>query len=110
MTNFTNTALNLQGIAETFESILDDMLVSLSSTQLILSTNGRRSVPVDATINAVKLGQASYIYSIAALNLVIVALFVFKIVRTRGWVTLPKFNYNDLSNVVTAGIGEQAFG
>ena len=112
--NFSNTAINLQGVAATFESILDDLLLGISSAQLILSPNGSNSTTANATVNAVQIGEARYVYSVAAITLIILLIFAEEVISTQYWKKLSKFNYNDLASVVVAtskggdAIGTQA--
>lgn len=82
----------------------------------MLAPDGARSVSANTTVNAVQIGQADYIYSVALLNFAILVIFLAEALRTRGWRRLRKFNYNDLTSVIIAssiggdGIGTRALG
>lgn len=84
------------------ESILDDLLLGISSVQLILSNNGSSSTIVNAVVNAVQVGEARYIYSVAAITIIRLVIFAEEVISTQYWRRLSKFNYNDLGNVVIA--------
>lgn len=101
MTDFSNTDVNLGGVAETFESMFDDMLLGLSSAQLMLVPNGTVVVPALAVVGAVRLGNTVYTYSVMALTFVIAGIFAVEAVRHNAWKQLGTFNYNNLSHVVT---------
>ena len=101
MTDFSNTDVNLGGVAETFESMFDDMLLGLSSAQLMLVPNGTVVVPALAVVGAVRLGNTVYTYSVMALTFVIAGIFAVEAVRHHAWKQLGTFNYSNLSHVVT---------
>ena len=110
--SFSNVTLNLRGIESTFESILDDMLLGMSSAQVML-TNGEgiATAPVTATVNAVAIGQSGYIYAIAAFNFLVLILCLFEAITTRGWSQLTNFDYNNLGKLIVAtSIGGRAIG
>ena len=101
--NFTNDEINLKGIERTFESILDDMLLGLSSAQLVLTSGiGAVSVPAKASIQAVVLGERSYIWAVFSLSSFTLVLFLIEAGITRGWQQLPKFDYNKSTDLILA--------
>ncbi len=112
--NYSDPSINLFGVAQAFESMLDDILLGISGAQLMLAPDGNVSASVNATVHAVRIGEGNYIYGIAALNFAVVALFMVEAVRTGGWKRLTSFNYNDLTSVILAtsiggsGIGDRA--
>jgi hypothetical protein len=111
LTDFSNTDINLGGVAQTFESMLDDILLGLSSAQLELVPNGTVIIPAKATVNAIRIGNAIYIYSITALNFIVVAIFAVEAFRHQGWKQLGRFNYSNLAHVAAASsLGGGAIG
>jgi hypothetical protein len=83
--------------------MLDDMLAGISSAQLMIGpSNGRIPVPAIATVDSIAIGESRYIYTIAILNFILVALFLTEALRTRGWTQLSKFDYNNVHSVVIA--------
>jgi hypothetical protein len=95
--------VKLLGVSQSLESMLDDMLLGFSSAQLMLVHSGRvTNNNVLATVGAVKLGTAAYVYAVAVLNFIIVALFIEEAITHHGWKGLAKFNYNDMKSVVVA--------
>ncbi len=111
----TETSHNLLGVEQALESMFDDMLAGLASANLIIGPpDGQSTQPANTTVSSIAIGEASYIYAIAAINFLLVALFVAEALRTRGWTNLSRFNYNDLHSVIIAssvggkGIAEKA--
>ena len=98
LTDFSNTDINLGGVAQTFESMLDDMFLGLSSDQPELFPNGTVVIPAKATVNAIRIGNAIYIYSITALNFIVMAIFAVEAFRHQDWKQLGRFNYSNLAH------------
>lgn len=92
---------SLHAITTSVESIIDDILLGLSSSQIMIA-NSTKPTPAIAQISAIRLGQASYIYAIAAVNLLLIALSVYEIIRTHGWRHLQVFDYRDIKSVIIA--------
>jgi hypothetical protein len=111
LVDFSNTDINLSGVAQTFESMFDDMLLGLSSAQLMLVPDGTVSVPARAIVGAIQIGNAVYTYSIMALTFIIAAIFAVEAFRHEAWKRLGKFNYSNLAHVVVASsLGGSAIG
>jgi hypothetical protein len=95
--------VKLLGVAQSLELMLDDMLLGFSSAQLMLVPGGNvTNNNVLATVGAVKFGTAEYVYAVAVLNFIIVALLIEEAIAHHGWKGLTKFNYNDMKSVVVA--------
>lgn len=91
----------LLAITNSFESIIDDILLGLSSSQIVIAKS-MDQVPVTAVVGAIRIGQASYIYAIAAVNLLLVFLALFELFRTHIWRHLLLFDYRDIKSVMVA--------
>lgn len=105
----------MRGIEQAFESILDDLLLGISSAQLVLSDGtGVVNTPATANVQVVSIGQGIYIYAVAGINFVILILYAFEAFRTRVWSRLDSFDYTNLTSLVLAvstggkSIAEQA--
>ena len=80
---------------------MDDILLGLSSSQIVIA-NSTKPTPAKAQIDAVRLGQASSIYAIATVNLLLIALSAYEIIRTHGWQNLLVFDYRYIKSVIIA--------
>lgn len=101
-TEFSDVTVNHRGVAEAFQSILDDVLLGHAAAQLMLTPDGRNTTTVIATVNALRIGQNIWIYSIVGVNFVIVALFTATALWHTGWRNLHVFDYTDLISLVIA--------
>ncbi|MCJ1362851.1 hypothetical protein MMC16_001957 [Acarospora aff. strigata] len=95
----------LAGMTRSIESMVDDVLLAYASAQLMIAgtdnpTASRKATDATLEIPAVRIGQNSYIYGIAAINFILLAIFVLETLRTRGWHDLPAFDYQDLKTLV----------
>ncbi|KUJ22646.1 uncharacterized protein LY89DRAFT_636845 [Mollisia scopiformis] len=98
----------LRGISEAMEVVTDDALVAYSSAQLMLA-NEATQVPITIVVDAVLIGTAPYIYTVAGINAAVLLLVIFEGVRTRGWRGMPRFNYMSVkSTVVSSSMGGNA--
>ena len=93
--------LTLYAITTSVESIIDDILLGLSSSQIVIA-DSTKPTPAIAQISAVRLGQASSIYAIATVNLLLIALSIYEIIRTHGWRHLLVFDYRNIKSVIIA--------
>ena len=99
--NLGTDNLSLYATTASVESIIDDILLGLSSSQIMIA-NSTKPTPASAQVGAVRLGQASSIFAIATVNLLLIALSVYEIIRTRGWQHLLLFDYRDIKSVIIA--------
>lgn len=116
-TPLSGTAAVMTGIAHAFESMIDDILGAYSSAQLMIAGSdrpetSRTTTDVSAAINAVRIGNREYIYTILAVNGLLILLFAAETIRTRGWRNLPAFDSQDVKSVIvgsyigSAGAGQ----
>ncbi|PVH99006.1 hypothetical protein DM02DRAFT_656799 [Periconia macrospinosa] len=91
----------LAGLSNSITAMADDLLLAYGSAQLMV---GRKSVPKSAIVYryGLQFGQPAYIYSIFALNLLIILAVLGEAVRTHAWNDLPRFNYLDPRDLVVA--------
>jgi hypothetical protein len=105
LASFPNdTQKNMLGIEQAFESMLDDILISFSGAQSMITPGGNYPTAVNITIGAVALGEGRYIYAVLTVNFLLVILFTAEAVHTRGWKKLQKFDYRDLRCLVVATV------
>jgi hypothetical protein len=91
----------LHGLSNALEVMIDDMLVAYGSAQLMIA---EQYTPTTALFKstAMRIGQDSYIYAILAVNLMILILFIFEGVRTRGWKQVAVLDYSDPAALIVA--------
>lgn len=97
-----SSEVNLLGIAMSLSSIVDNILLGISSAQFVIAhnTSGIQSTPMNATFRATRFGDTTYIWVVAGINTIILVVFVIEAIRNKGWKGLTKFNYQDLKSVV----------
>ena len=96
----------LLGVADAITSLLDNILVTYGSAQLMVAKEG---VPlqVQSQVTAIVIGTSSYVFPIFALNLLICLVYLIEVCRTRGWPHLSSFNFMNIERVI---IGTSAGG
>ena len=99
--NMSDDDVDLHAIATSLESMIDDILVALSSSQIIVAKS-TKPVPATARVGAVRLGEASSIYIITALNMVLILILIVELYRTSIWRNLLLFDYRDIKSVAIA--------
>ena len=99
--NLTGDEPILLAITKSFESMIDDLLLGFSSAQIVIA-DSTEPASVTATVQAIRIGQASYIYAIAAINLLLVSLALYELFRTHTWRHLLLFDYRDIKSVMVA--------
>ncbi|KAJ7636332.1 hypothetical protein FB45DRAFT_828647 [Roridomyces roridus] len=102
--NDTDTVM--AAVAASLESMIDDVLVGIGSAQLeigaLSSSSMITAVSTQQILPAMRIGERRYIAAIGALNALVLCIFLVELWRTRGWLALPVFDYNDLPTVVMA--------
>jgi hypothetical protein len=107
-TNDTSTSppeTTFDAMADSFEAIIDELLLFVGSSQFFVPNNGTGDFStVDAllTVQAVKFGEANYVFPtfvMCALLLVVAAVEAY---RTRLWKSLPKWDFTDATCMVIA--------
>lgn len=101
-TSLDSSEVNLLGIAASLSSIVDNILLGISSAQFVIvhNTSGIQSTPMNATFRATCFGDTTYTWVVAGINAIIVVVFVIEAIRNNCWKGLTKFNYQDLKSVV----------
>lgn len=102
----------LSAVAESFEAVLDDILLAISSAQYMIGpSDARAETPVRVTVSALSVGKPEAIYAVFALNGAIVAIWLAMAARARGWRHTPKWDFCQVTDVVVAAsLGGQALG
>lgn len=109
-TSETTDEKTLRGISEAMQVVTDDALVAYSSAQLMLADVSSQ-IHITVVVDALFIGTAPYIYTVAGLNALVVLLVIAEAVRTRGWKGMPKFNYMSVkSTIVSSSMGGNAVG
>lgn len=93
-------------VADSFTAMIGDILVAYGVSQIMLAQD-TTSVPVIAIGYGVQIGDPNYTTATLALNLLILAIVLIELVRTRLWTGLPKFDYVNIKNVI---VGSSAGG
>lgn len=103
-TSDTDSSIVARAVSDSMESIVDDTLLAYSSAQLMIAgqveIGARTTVPVTAQINAIRVGDRTYVTCVLALTTIILAAALIEALRTRGWQHLPLFDYKDLQHVI----------
>lgn len=98
------------GVKDSLESMLDNLLLSFASAQLMLY-NDSHFAPVQAYVQATSIGNPRDIYLIFALNVVVCVVYAVVLVYMSRGPGPAKFNFVDVkSMVVGASRGGRAIG
>jgi hypothetical protein len=98
---FTEEEATLAGLTNSITAMADDMLVAYASAQLMVGRMFTQQ-PARVQIYALQFGQPGYIYTIFALNLIIILAVLGEATRTYGWSDLGRFNYLDPRDLIIA--------
>lgn len=104
----TQSSATLVGLANSITAIIDDLLISYASAQLLIAND---STPTPATIqvHAFVFGSALYVYMIFAINTAIILVLIEEAFRTRNWKGLSYFDYMDpRSLIIGSSMGGKA--
>ncbi|KAF1833726.1 hypothetical protein BDW02DRAFT_369660 [Decorospora gaudefroyi] len=91
----------LAGLTNSITAMVDDMLVSYASAQLMVGRMFTKQ-PASVYVYALQFGQPGYIYAVFALNALVLFAVAFEAVRTVGWARLGRFNYLDPRDLIVA--------
>ncbi|KAL9639641.1 MAG: hypothetical protein Q9164_000797 [Protoblastenia rupestris] len=98
-----NTTITEYSIVQSLKSLIDDSLLAFAITQLVRQyDNSTTQVSGMLTVGAVKVGTCGYVYSLLALNIFLILLYLEEMLRTKYWFDLLIFDYNDLTGAVVA--------
>jgi hypothetical protein len=105
--SFNSETANLTTVAESFTSMLDAILLALTSAQTQLpgfegNSSLSQQVPVNLELTVARIGNEKFIIAMAVLNAGIVLVLGFFMIRTRFWKHLPRFSYLDVGSVIVA--------
>ena len=104
MTGNVRDFIRLRGVAEAFESLLDNSLLSMSTAQLMIAVDGAPTAATES-FDGYRIGKEDFIYAVTIIELVVVSIFVVLAIKTRFWKDLPAFDITDFKNVVVAATG-----
>jgi hypothetical protein len=104
-TSITEPDTISRAVEESLKSMVDDILVSYSSAQLMIAGEinpqlSRRVVPVIAKVDAIRIGERTYVKGTVVLTLAITLAALIELLRTQGWRELPHFDYRNLQHVI----------
>ena len=94
-----NGISNLTGIETVLTSMMDDIMVSYTSAQIVLIQDTAPAAVV-MTSRAYTLGTLRYIYAITAVNSIVLTVYFIAALHTRGWRVLSKFDPMDIKSVI----------
>jgi hypothetical protein len=98
-TKYSEEDARLRAIEESFEAMIDDILVSISASQII-HANSSMSAPITAKVQGLRIGQERYIVYILMINVVLLGLVWVEAERTRVWEGWTGWNYADIKSVM----------
>ena len=93
-------------LAVSFTAMIDDILLAIASSQFFVPNDGAGDVIVvdtNLTVQAVRLGEAPYVYAVFVLCVLLVIGTVAEAVRTRWWRLLPRWDPRDPTCLMLAG-------
>ncbi|KAH6666009.1 hypothetical protein B0J14DRAFT_605104 [Halenospora varia] len=105
--SFNSATANLTTVADSFTSMLDSILLALTSAQTQLpgfqgNSSLSQRVPVHLELTVARIGNEKFIIAMAVLNVGIVLVLVFFMIKTRFWKHLPRFSYLDIGSVIVS--------
>ena len=100
----------LQAAEDSFNAMIDDILVGYGAAQLFWgrgvggSNTGDISsnASVTSTYDSTRLGQDGYIFATLAINILLIIIGLEEAIRTRYWKQMPLLDYLDLKSVIVA--------
>ncbi|KAI9705084.1 MAG: hypothetical protein M1836_006867 [Candelina mexicana] len=100
----------LAAIADSFSVMLDDLLLFVGSSQFFIpnGTYGSSSkgdfstVEAHLTVQAVRLGDAKYVFATFAMCVILIAAVAIEAYRTKIWKLLPRWDFMDTTSLVLA--------
>jgi hypothetical protein len=99
----TSDATKLTGIQEYFASLVDNMLINLLLARWVSrAPDPTEDVSAIITVPALVLGDMKFVVIIGVLNLAILLLYIFELIRTRAWVAIPPLDIMNDSEVIIA--------
>ncbi|CZR62141.1 uncharacterized protein PAC_12038 [Phialocephala subalpina] len=93
------TQATLVGLTNSVSAMVDDILVSYASAQIMVA-NDTRTASSSITMIALQIGEGQYIIAIAIFNALLFLVVVEEAIRTRVWKTLTDFNYMNPRNLI----------
>ncbi|KAL9121444.1 MAG: hypothetical protein Q9187_002003 [Circinaria calcarea] len=101
----SSSAATFAAIEDSFSAILDDLLLFVGSSQFFIPDAGAgdfSTADVHLTVQAVRLGEAKYVFAIFATCVVLLTAVATEACRTRAWRWLPKWDFSDTTSLVIA--------
>ena len=99
--NSTKSQDILPGITQAIEAMIDDILIGYASAHIMVAQS-TKSRPAKFTITALRFGEPKYIYTVFAINFVIVLLVFVQGVVTGLWRYLPALDCLDPRSIIVA--------
>ncbi len=95
---------------DSFNAMLDDILVGYGAAQLFWgpgvedsdTADISRNASVTSTYDSTRLGQDGYIFATLAINILLILIGLEEAVRTRNWKQMPRLDYLDLKSMIVA--------
>lgn len=91
----------LEGVSNSLEAMMDDMLGAYAAAQLVIS-DFTQTTPVRVKRSAIAFGELPFSVSVFAINSVIIMAFIVEVIRTKWWRGLPKFDMSDVRQIAMA--------
>ena len=92
----------LSGLRNVVASLLDNILLSYGSAQLLISSSSTPT-PSILSLHALRFGHDGFIYAVLAVNLLILLAVIIEALRTRMWRRVPAFDFTDPRRLVVGG-------
>jgi hypothetical protein len=92
----------LRAVEDFFTAMIDDLLIAFGAAQVHYANSTAKELPINGTFAATRLGRDVFIFSLAAINVLLFVVTVVEAVRTRFWEALPDFDPTKIQDVVMA--------
>ncbi|KAK6077652.1 hypothetical protein SCUP515_04850 [Seiridium cupressi] len=109
------TEESLSASADSLSAMVDDLLLFIGSSQFFVSNNGSgdfSAVDAQLTVQAVRLGDPTYVYLIFTTCSLLLAIVFMEAYRTKCWTYLPRWDFKDTTSLIlsSAIAGEEIVG
>lgn len=114
-TNNSSSLTTFAAMADSFSAMLDDLLLMIGSSQFFVPDAGAgdfSTVDAHLTVQAVRVGEAKYVFAVFAICVVLLFAVAAEAFRTRVWRWLPRWDFMDATCLVLASAvaGEDVVG
>ncbi|KAK5096489.1 hypothetical protein LTR70_001663 [Exophiala xenobiotica] len=90
-----------QGTEDYLAAMTDDIMINLLLTRMFGNDpNPTKTVSITVAVPALIFGDRKFIIIVVVLNALISGVYVFELIRTRGWRGMPPLDFTNISDVM----------